>query len=405
MRLKYDTKLQRVWRPSGTPGVGKMYRLDALTPDEVPAMLALWATEGSLRRSSADNEDDLRRYIEHNPGLSVGAWVENDLVAAVIAGHDGRRGYPKHIFVHPAHRRSGIGLEVMRQCIRNLSKQGISVSHYSVDRSNDRAMGFFDLCFAAPEFEVKEITDSRRFELRHRADATCSALLPWQARTRDSNVKLAFRLPFIEVPPSARNELSVLTRSRSLVQQAGPYHRGSWTIMSLIAPDGDPTRQSVRPDDQYKPTENMDSMGALHKFLYGMSGQLRRVRISRLSAGGTINWHYDDFETKTKESVYRLHIPIITAPENFQILSHEIHFWDNGEVWLGDYRFPHMVVNASQIDRFHLIVDIVPDVELRKLVDDHTGFEWFGSERTAFAHVTQTTLQRWRSASVKTDQQ
>lgn len=143
------------------------YTVREISFDDVPALLQLWAAEPSLRPSSADNDADLRTYLARNPGISIGAFVDSRLVAGVLAGHDGRRGYPKHIFVHPSHRRSGIGIVIMRKVIHNLAAQGIFVSHYSVANSNAVALKFFQECFSHPDFEVEEITTSRRFELRH----------------------------------------------------------------------------------------------------------------------------------------------------------------------------------------------------------------------------------------------
>jgi hypothetical protein len=115
-----------------------------------------------------------------------------------------------------------------------------------------------------------------------------------------------------------------------------------------------------------------------------------------LRVGGKITWHFDDFAAKTKENIYRLHVPVTTATGNIQILSHELYFWDRGEVWLGDYRFPHMVVNASHMDRVHLIIDLLPNKSLRSSINDLINADWFGAERTLFAHSCQDMLNSWR---------
>jgi len=121
------------------------------------------------------------------------------------------------------------------------------------------------------------------------------------------------------------------------------------------------------------------------------------VRLSKLKAGGSIDWHRDDFSKKTGEDVFRIHIPVSTQPENIQIIGHTLNFWDIGEIWLGDYRFPHKAINGSEEDRIHMIVDLMPNSEMKKTVDEICGFEWFGPDRCRHIEIGKRHLDEWKS--------
>lgn len=138
-----------------------------LQESDLHDLLDLWSAEGSLRIASSDNFSELSLYLNRNPGLSQGAYCSGQLIAAVLAGHDGRRGYPKHIFVHPDFRRTNVGKRIMRRAVEALAHQGIEVCHYSVANSNLAAISFFQDCFCTPDFQLREITETRRFELRY----------------------------------------------------------------------------------------------------------------------------------------------------------------------------------------------------------------------------------------------
>lgn len=220
----------------------------------------------------------------------------------------------------------------------------------------------------------------------------------WQEFTATNEVLLATDLPEISVDENTFADLANLCCMEGIKQQ-GPYHDGCWHILSLMAPDGAPGLQDVNYVAKYLPTPVLAKYPRIARFLFSLDGSLRRVRISRLKSGGQITWHVDDFQEKTGEKVFRIHIPIITSAENFQVIGHYCSHWSTREIWLGDYRFPHMVVNNSANDRFHLIVDLVPSDALVTEVNKTFQCDWFGAERSRLAQTAKEMLLRWRSSN------
>lgn len=111
--------------------------------DHGRALSLMTATPGVTVRA-ADGADATRRYLDRNPGLSFVAESGDVLVGCAMAGHDGRRGYLQHVIVAPAHRRRGIGRQLVNRCVAALSGQGIQKMHLDVMTSNEEAMPFWE---------------------------------------------------------------------------------------------------------------------------------------------------------------------------------------------------------------------------------------------------------------------
>ena len=62
----------------------------------------------------------------------------------------------------------------------------------------------------------------------------------------------------------------------------------------------------------------------------------------------------------------RTHIPIITNSEVTFTVGGETKFLKEGEIWEINNTKEHSVDNNSDIDRIHLLIDIMPNEELGK---------------------------------------
>jgi N-acetylglutamate synthase len=106
--------------------------------------MALWcATEGITLRE-ADSREAIVRYLERNPRLSFVARDAGQLVGAVLAGTDGRRGYLQHLAVAPSHRGRGVGRTLAQRAVEALRSLGIAKCHLMVRQENAAARGFWE---------------------------------------------------------------------------------------------------------------------------------------------------------------------------------------------------------------------------------------------------------------------
>ena len=87
---------------------------------------ALWNEVDGIEICEGDSREEIRAYLERNPGLSRVAEDNALVVGAVLCGHDGRRGHIYHLAVARTHRRQGIGKLLLDDCVRGLRDMGVA---------------------------------------------------------------------------------------------------------------------------------------------------------------------------------------------------------------------------------------------------------------------------------------
>jgi ribosomal protein S18 acetylase RimI-like enzyme len=107
------------------------------------AVVALWkSTPGADIRPVTDSRDGIERLLIRNPGLSVIAFNDDELVGCALASHDGRRGFLQHVVVAPAWRGQGLGRAMIDRCIERIREHQLGWVHLDVVVDNEAAMDF-----------------------------------------------------------------------------------------------------------------------------------------------------------------------------------------------------------------------------------------------------------------------
>jgi ribosomal protein S18 acetylase RimI-like enzyme len=106
-------------------------------------VLGLWQQCAGIGLSDADSRANIQSYLERNPGMSFVARSDGQIVGAILAGHDGRRGYIHHLAVHPDFRRHGLGRQLVDGCLDVLKKAGIQKCHIFIFNGNADGIAFW----------------------------------------------------------------------------------------------------------------------------------------------------------------------------------------------------------------------------------------------------------------------
>ncbi len=114
-----------------------------MTEADLDAARALWTTAEGVELSEGDSRAELARYLQRNPGLSCVAVAGDRLVGAVLAGHDGRRGYLYHLSVAAEARGHGVGRALTAHAIASLQATGIPRAFILVARDNPGGHAFW----------------------------------------------------------------------------------------------------------------------------------------------------------------------------------------------------------------------------------------------------------------------
>lgn len=87
-------------------------------------VLDLWGQARSEHASTPDRPEDLERLVLESPGTLLIATGGRRIVGVLIAAWDGWRGNFYRLAVDREHRRSGIGLALVRAGEAHLRRQG-----------------------------------------------------------------------------------------------------------------------------------------------------------------------------------------------------------------------------------------------------------------------------------------
>lgn len=95
-----------------------------MTPDDYDAVHACWmACTGMGLNTIDDSREGIARYLKRNPNTCFVSEHDGTITGAILAGHDGRRGYIYHAAVNPAYRHQGIGTALVNAALHALANE------------------------------------------------------------------------------------------------------------------------------------------------------------------------------------------------------------------------------------------------------------------------------------------
>ena len=107
-----------------------------------PAVVALWARCG-LMRPWNDPHRDIARKCAFQRDLFLVGTIDGTVVAAVMGGYDGHRGWINYLAVDPDQRRGGLGRQLMDDVRRRLQGLGCAKINLQIRRDNLEALAFY----------------------------------------------------------------------------------------------------------------------------------------------------------------------------------------------------------------------------------------------------------------------
>jgi N-acetylglutamate synthase len=111
--------------------------------EDYEGAVALWHLVEGVEVAEGDSKEEIGAYFLRNPGLSRVAEENGTILAAVLCGHDGRRGLIYHLAVAPASHGKGIGKVLVQECIARLRDAGIARALILVAGDNAGAHSFW----------------------------------------------------------------------------------------------------------------------------------------------------------------------------------------------------------------------------------------------------------------------
>lgn len=116
-----------------------------MTIDDYDRIFALWLScRGMGLNDVDDSREGIARYLARNPNSCFVSLEADRIVGAVMAGHDGRRGYIYHTAVSPDCRHRGIGSALVQSALEALKQEGITKAALVVFSRNEDGNAFWE---------------------------------------------------------------------------------------------------------------------------------------------------------------------------------------------------------------------------------------------------------------------
>jgi ribosomal protein S18 acetylase RimI-like enzyme len=106
------------------------------------AVVALWQACG-LTRPWNDPRKDIARKLTVQPELFLVGELDGKVVATLMAGYEGHRGWVNYLAVAPEHRRRGFARVLMQEAEERLLALGCPKVNVQVRDSNQEALGLY----------------------------------------------------------------------------------------------------------------------------------------------------------------------------------------------------------------------------------------------------------------------
>lgn len=121
-----------------------MFTIRTMQIEDYDQVYELWMTiHGFSIRTIDDSREGVARFLKRNPSTSVVAVMDNQVVGAILCGHDGRRGCLYHVCVKEAYRMLGIGKAMVVTCMEALQEEGINKVSLIAFTQNDIGNAFW----------------------------------------------------------------------------------------------------------------------------------------------------------------------------------------------------------------------------------------------------------------------
>ena len=116
-------------------------KLCEISAEDYTAVYELWQQCDGL--GGLENQEQFVRFVDRNPGLSVTVRDDENILGALMCGHDGRRGYLYHLAVHPDARGRGLARLMIDSCLAKLNDLQIQRCTVFVKKDNIRGLEFW----------------------------------------------------------------------------------------------------------------------------------------------------------------------------------------------------------------------------------------------------------------------
>lgn len=118
-----------------------------LTSNDYQNLVHLWLKAGlPFKPKGRDSPESIARQMKANPDFFIGAFENGELIGAVIASSDTRKGWINRLAVDPDYRRKGVAKTLIAEAEKALRQRGIKIFCALIEDSNVASKELFKKC-------------------------------------------------------------------------------------------------------------------------------------------------------------------------------------------------------------------------------------------------------------------
>jgi ribosomal protein S18 acetylase RimI-like enzyme len=117
-------------------------RIRVFQPDDEEAVIRLWR-QCDLLRPWNNPEKDIHRKMAVRPDLFLVGEIEGKIIASVMAGYEGHRGWMNYLAVAPEFQRRGLARTLVAEVEELLREAGCPKINLQVRTSNQAVIEFY----------------------------------------------------------------------------------------------------------------------------------------------------------------------------------------------------------------------------------------------------------------------
>jgi ribosomal protein S18 acetylase RimI-like enzyme len=111
-------------------------------PEDEEQLVKLWH-DCCLVVPQNDPQRDIRLKLQVQPELLLVGTIDSQIVASVMAGYEGHRGWLNYLAVSPEYQRQGIGRTMVETAVSKLKQLGCPKINLQIRRSNTQVVEFY----------------------------------------------------------------------------------------------------------------------------------------------------------------------------------------------------------------------------------------------------------------------
>jgi len=109
---------------------------------DAEAVIELWS-KCQLVVPSNNPKKDIERKLKVDRDLFLVGIINGKVIASVMGGYEGHRGWINYLAVDPAHRKNGYGRRIMQEVEKRIRAKGCPKINLQVRATNDGVIKFY----------------------------------------------------------------------------------------------------------------------------------------------------------------------------------------------------------------------------------------------------------------------